>query len=197
MNNVHLFELINAPPGLDPLRLLLATGLAQWAVYPVALVLGTAWVRGDRAARAELLQLLTATLFALAFTQAVSHAWPQPRPFALHLGTQYLAYGNDPGLPSGHTTALWALAVAALGTRCYAVWGFPLLALGLVVGLSRVYLGVHFPFDIGAALPVAVAGALVERALRGPLRPLLERGLDLYDRLALAVHTKLHWSGKA
>ncbi|HET6598866.1 MAG TPA: phosphatase PAP2 family protein [Burkholderiaceae bacterium] len=193
MNNVHLFELINASPGLDPVHLLLAMFLAQWVIYLVALALAVAWVRGDHASRGELLQMLTATLIAL----LIAHTWPQPRPFALHLGTQYLAHGNDPGLPSDHATALWALALAALGTRRYPVWGFPLLALGLVVGLSRVYLGVHFPFDIAAALPVAVAGALAERALRGPLLPISERILNHYDRFTLALRAMLHGSNKA
>jgi len=197
MNNTHLFELINAAPGLDPVRLFVATILARWLIYAVPLVLAMAWVRGDRASRAELLQMLAATLIALAIAQVIAHVWPQQRPFALHLGTQYLAHGNDPGLPSDHATALWALAVAALGTRRYAVWGFPLLTLGLVVGLCRVYLGVHFPLDIAAALPVAITGALIERMLRRRLHPVGERIQDLYDRCALAVRTRLHGSNRA
>lgn len=197
MNNVHLFELLNASPRLDPASILLATVVAQWVIYLVALVLAVAWVLGDHASRGDLLHMLTATLLGLVLAEAISHTWPQPRPFALHLGTQYLAHENDAGLPSDHATALWALAVAALGTHRFAVWGLPLLALGLVVGLSRVYLGVHFPFDIVAALPVAVAGALAARALRRPLRPAFERILDLYDRLARAVRAQLHRSDRA
>ena len=196
MNNVHLFELINASPGLEPLRLVLATVLAQWVIYVVPLGLALSWVRGDDASRADLLHMMAATLAALALAELIRHLWPQQRPFALHLGTQYLAHADDGGLPSDHATALWSLALAALGTRRFAVWCFPLLALGLVVGLSRVYLGVHFPFDIAAALPVAVAGAMVARALRGPLLPVFARILGLYDRLVLGVRARLRGADK-
>lgn len=197
MDNAHLFELINAPAGLDAPHLLPALALAQWTVWLVALVLAAGWIRAGRASRAELLYLVVAALFAMLIALTVSVVWPQPRPFALHLGTQHLAHADDPGLPSHHTTAIWALAFAALGTRRHGAWGFPLLALGLVVGLSRVYLGVHFPYDVAAALPVAMAGALAERLMRETLHPLQTRILDAYDRCVLAVRAALRGSGKA
>jgi undecaprenyl-diphosphatase len=184
MNNLHLFQLINAPPGIDPVRLALAVVLAEWLIYLVPLVLAVAWVRGDRGVRADLLQLGLAVALALGLAQVVAHLWPQARPLALHVGTQYLSHSPDPGLPSDHVTLLWTLALASLRTRRFALWGFPLLALGLLVGWSRVYLGVHFPFDVLAALPVAWAGAVAAGALAGPLRPAMARVLSLYDRWA-------------
>lgn len=196
MNNLHLFELINAAPGLGPLPLALATLLARWVIYLIPLAMAVAWVRGDRTARRELLQIVLAVAIALGFAQIVSHVWPQPRPFALHLGVQYLAHDNDPGLPSDHVTVFWSVALAALASRKFALCSFPLLALGLLVGWSRVYLGVHFPFDIAAALPVALAGTLVALALRAPLRPAFERALSLYDGLAGSLRARLHPSRK-
>lgn len=191
MTNLHLFALINAPPGLSPLALALATALAQWVIYLVPIALVIAWVRADRSARRDLLQLLLAAAIALALARVVAHVWPQPRPFALHLGTQYLAHGNDPGMPSDHTTLFWSLALAALGLRRYAVWAFPMLAIGLLVGWSRVYLGVHLPWDILAAFPVALGGALAAKTLRPAVRPVAARLLHLYDGLVRRVRAKL------
>lgn len=191
MDNLHLFESINASPGLSPLRLALATALAEWVIYLVPLGLAVAWLRGDLARRTELLQMLLVVLLALLAATIVAHTWPLPRPFALHLGTQYLAHANDPGLPSEHVTVFWSLALAALATRRFAVWAFPLLAVGLLVGLSRVYLGVHFPYDILAALPVAFIAAIIGVALRKPLSPAVSRFLVLYDRTISLVGAKL------
>jgi undecaprenyl-diphosphatase len=184
LSNLHLFELINAPAGLGPLQLALATAVARWLIYLLPLALAAAWVRGDHPARRELLQVLVAVGVALALAQVVAHVWPQPRPFALHLGTHYLDHGSDPGLPSDHVTVFWSVALAALRTRRFAHWGLPLLAVGLLVGWSRVYLGVHFPLDVVAALPVAWAGSVAASALRVPLMPAFARVLWLYDRLA-------------
>jgi undecaprenyl-diphosphatase len=196
LNNLHLFELINAPPGLGPVLLGLATVLARWLIYLIPLVMAWAWARGDRSARRELLQIVLAVAIALGIAQIVTHLWPQPRPFALHLGTQYLAHDNDPGLPSDHVTVFWSVALAALASRKFALWSFPLLTLGLLVGWSRVYLGVHFPFDIAAALPVALAGTIVALALRAPLSPALEWALSFYDHCASSLRAKLQASRK-
>jgi undecaprenyl-diphosphatase len=187
MDNTHLFELLNAGPGLAPTKLLLATLLAKWLIVAVPVIMAWAWVCGSLSARAELLEILLAVVFALAVAQIVALAWPQPRPFTLHLGTQYLAHADDPGLPSDHVTVFWSLALSALLTRRFAPWGFPLLAVGLTVGWSRVYLGVHFPYDIFAALPVALAGALAAHGLRHRAAAGFTRLLDYDDRWRSAV----------
>ena len=197
MDNLHLFHLINAGPGLGSVQRGIAVALAEWAIYLLPPGMAIAWVRGDREARRELLQTLLAALLALGLAQVVSHVWPQPRPFALHLGTQYLAHGDDAGLPSDHVTVFWSLALAALGTQRFSVWGFPLLAAGLVVGWARVYLGVHFPFDILGAFPVALSAALVAQGLKRPLRPAFDRIASLYDRLVGRAAAKPGPSPKA
>jgi undecaprenyl-diphosphatase len=191
MDNLHLFELINASPGLSPLRLALATTLAQWVIYLLPLGCGLAWFVGDRAARHELLHMLLVVLLALLAAAVVAHGWPQPRPFALHVGTQYLAHADDPGLPSEHVTVFWSLALAALATRRFAVWAFPLMAVGLLVGVSRVYLGIHFPYDVLAAAPDALLAAALGIALRKPLSPVVSRIVVLYDRAARLVAARL------
>jgi undecaprenyl-diphosphatase len=184
LDNHHLFQLINAPAGLGSVTLWLATALAEWLIYLIPVAMGIAWVRGDHGSRHELLQMLTAVVLALAVGQLIAFVWPQPRPAELHLGRQYLQHSADPGLPSDHVTVFWTLAFAALVSVHYATWGFPLLALGLVVGWSRVFLGVHFPYDVAAALPVACIGVAAARIARRPLLPAVARILHSYDRLA-------------
>jgi undecaprenyl-diphosphatase len=191
MGNLQLYELINASPGAGAAQLAFAIAVAQWLIYVVPAAMVLAWMRAGTGLRRDLLQLLLAAVLALALAQLVVHLWPQPRPFALHLGTQYLPHGADPGLPSDHVTVFWSLGIAALGIRRLAVWGLPLLAAGLLVGWSRIYLGVHFPFDILAALPVAAIGAAASRALRKPMAPLVAWLLCTYDRSQKAVWSRL------
>lgn len=183
INNVHLFALINAAPGLLAWPLALVRVLAVGLVFALPLRLALAWVRGDLVARRELCEMLLAVALALALAQLVALVWPQPRPAALHLGQQYLAHAQGSGLPSLHVTMFWSLGLAALVTRRFGLWALPLLSLGLAVGWSRVYLGAHMPYDVLAAAPVALAGAMLARLLRPELAPFVVRWLYLYDRL--------------
>lgn len=184
MDDLHLFELINAPAAVHPTRLLLALLVARWAVWLVPLGALLLWARGDAVTRRELVAVALAALWAGAIAEALRLVWPHPRPAALRLGTQYLAHAGDSGLPSDQATVVWALALAVLRTQRLSVWCFPLLTAGLVLGLSRVYVGVNFPYDILAALPVAALGALAAGATRRWSAPIADRFVAFHDRCA-------------
>lgn len=180
--NLHLFELINAGGNPAWMALESARIVAQWLVLLVPVVWLIAWVGGRERVRGELLYLLLGAVLALGIAQLVGVVFPSPRPFALHLGHQYLPHADDPGLPSDHVTLLWSLAFGVLGVAEISWLVFPLLAVGLLVGWARIYLGVHFPLDIAAAMPVAALGAGMAWAMRGPLLRRARPCLMHYDR---------------
>ena len=70
--------------------------------------------------------------------------------------------------PSGHATVAFACATVLALAVPRLRW--PLYALAALIAFSRVYVGVHYPFDViaGAVLGVALARAL--RMLAGVLR---------------------------
>jgi membrane-associated phospholipid phosphatase len=83
----------------------------------------------------------------------------QPRPFELVPGIN-LVQETGYGLPSGHAQSavlLWGLLTHAGRKRW--LWA-PASALMLLIGFSRVYLGVHFPTDV-------LAGWLIGAVLLG------------------------------
>ena len=67
---------------------------------------------------------------------------------------------GDASFPSGHTAVSFAAA-----TAIYAInkkWGIAAYAFAVLMGFSRLYLGVHFPLDVfGGALVGTVAAKLV------------------------------------
>ena len=74
---------------------------------------------------------------------------------------------HDPSMPSGHAMMAFAGAVVLAAVLPRMRW--PLLALAAGVGLSRVYLGVHYPSDVlaGALLGAAIGAAAVWLLARG------------------------------
>jgi undecaprenyl-diphosphatase len=79
--------------------------------------------------------------------------------------------------PSGHAMGAMTMAAVLAALAWHTRWRWPVLiaagAFGLLVGASRVYLGVHFPSDILAGWTAAVAWTTGVYAVvfRGTLRP--------------------------
>lgn len=65
--------------------------------------------------------------------------------------------------PSGHATA--AMGVAFVHAVNFPAFGWPLLLLAVLVGVSRVRLGVHYPGDVLAGQLIGIATGAMVRAL--------------------------------
>lgn len=99
---------------------------------------------------------------ALAIASVMARIVDRPRPFVAHPGGVHLfvAHAADPGFPSDHTTAAFAIGVALL--LRFRAWGIVTLVAAAILAVGRVALGIHYPTDVlaGAALGSAVAIAM-------------------------------------
>ncbi len=158
-----LFRALNLAgtnPALD--AVMVALSLASTA-YVLALLAIPIWWRGRREAAFDLVFLLG---LAVVVTEAIKFAVGRPRPCGTLPDVRTLAgFGCDaefdPAFPSGHASRAFA-AAALLGLRFRGRGGGAALAFAALAGLSRIYLGVHWPTDVlgGAALGVGLALAL-------------------------------------
>jgi undecaprenyl-diphosphatase len=85
-------------------------------------------------------------------------------PHGVHLFSSHAA---DPGFPSDHATAAFAVAVAILLRK--RGWGVAALVAAAILSVGRVALGFHYPSDVlaGAALGAAAALTFWSPILRG------------------------------
>jgi undecaprenyl-diphosphatase len=144
--------------------------LSAWWVKGVAIaaVGGLADLRRRPRAVPWTAALATVALLAASLTSALlKDALDRVRPaLAEPAVTALVPIPGDASMPSGHaaTAAAAAGVVALLHPRLR----LPLLALVAAIGLSRVYLGVHYPSDVlaGLALGAGVAWLTVAAARR-------------------------------
>ena len=160
--NTHLFLLLNAAAGLHGDALWVATAIAEYLIWLVPLGLTVLWLFGKCVDRHAAVKALAAGLIALGVNQLIALLWFHPRPFMAGIGHTYLPHVADSSFPSDHVTLLLAAGLALWTSgaiRARRVAGV-LLAASLPVAWARIYLGVHFPFDMLGALSVAV-GVLI------------------------------------
>jgi undecaprenyl-diphosphatase len=160
-----------------------------------ALVVCFVLARGYRrrgAQRAVVAAGLSAGL-ALALAQLISRAVDRPRPFVadpsgVHVFAHHVA---DPGFPSDHATAAFAIAVAILLRNRR--WGALTLVAAAVLAVGRVGMGVHYPSDVlgGAALGSACALVLWHPQVRAALHRLADLAGGLLDSALAAAGARV------
>ena len=110
------------------------------------------------------LRLGVASGIATAFSQTLKRSLTRARPDVSIAGFEPLAANPDRfSFPSGHTAAAFGVAVAFAGEPYGAGPMALLLAVG--IGLSRVYLGAHYPLDVGAGAFLGAIAGLIARLL--------------------------------
>ncbi len=110
------------------------------------------------------LALLSAILSRGIFTELIRFFYYRPRPFLVLNFTPLIVEMNEGAFPSGHMSFYLALIlpVFLINKR----WGWRLTAGVLLMGLARVFIGVHWPADIlGGIVTALVSFYLVKKYL--------------------------------
>jgi undecaprenyl-diphosphatase len=134
--------------------------------------------------RASVAAVLSAGL-GLAVGKVISELVDRARPFVADPHGVHLFSGHaaDPGFPSDHATAAFAIAVAILLRK--RGWGIAALVAATVLAIGRVALGVHYPSDVlaGAVLGSAAALTLWVPPLRRRIDALADAVGSRWDRI--------------
>lgn len=168
--NAGAFRALNLA-GSHPVLDAIMVGLTLvGTAYLLAILAVPLYARGHKEVAFDVLAAIVVTLVA---TELVRIALAVPRPCQVLSDARTVAFlgcPEDPAFPSGHASRAFGIA-ALLAFRLPARFG----ALGFVaaglIGLSRVYLGVHWPADVlaGAALGIGL-GLCVEVLARRSAR---------------------------
>jgi undecaprenyl-diphosphatase len=125
---------------------------------------GIYFLFADREKKKKLI-IFSLIAFALSFLMAVAgrQIYDNPRPFVVEEFTPLIPHSPDNGFPSDHTLLASAIASVILFFNIHlGIW---LWLMAGIVGLSRVYVGVHHFIDVIASALMALISALAAYAI--------------------------------
>jgi undecaprenyl-diphosphatase len=103
---------------------------------------------------------VVASGLAVTVAAVIARIVDRPRPFVAHPQIHlFLAHAPDPGFPSDHATA--AFAIAGVLLLRLGRWALPVLLAAVALAVSRVLVGVHYPNDVLAGALLGTAAALL------------------------------------
>ncbi len=146
---------------------------------------------GEKGKKVSIIGLL-ALILANIVVYELKYLVAEPRPFlALSNVHQLVSESEIYSFPSGHTASSFAVAVVIglkykfnLRGRDYS-WLYPLIAFSILIGFSRIYIGVHYPLDVVFGAIVGILSAAI--ALKLGDNSFVDKiaGLPLWDRLPI------------
>jgi undecaprenyl-diphosphatase len=171
--NSALFDAINDLAGHTALADDLVKVAARYLVFAIAAGVAICWVigRGRQRAvnQAMVVDAVVAASLGLATASLIQHFYVHPRPFVERQDVILLInHSADASLPSEHAVVAFSLAGAALWARRLLL-GSGLLLAAAALGFARIYTGLHYPADIGAAAGVGLLASFFAVGLAGPL----------------------------
>lgn len=175
----QLFFMLNASSDEWGVMPAIAFVAAKMIIYLIPLHLIMIWVLGDRSVRRQALILFGALLTGLAISYIIGIVMPTQRPYLIPIGHALVEHRSSPSFPSNHGLIMFTYAITM---AMLAHWRHALVigAAGLMVAWARIYVGVHFPFDMAGAVIVGAVAAWL--ALRFD-RVFGARLLDFAERL--------------
>ncbi len=158
-----IFNWFNALAGQKTWLDVLGIICSDFLIFSVPLIIVLVYFFSRR--REKIIPVLLKIIFAFILTCLINYALKgvvaRPRPFVSHVGVYRLAKLfadlKDYSFPSNHTAAVFVMAIGVLFD--WKKFGLILLIPATLVGLGRIFVGVHYPSDVlaGAAIALAIS----------------------------------------
>lgn len=164
MDNVDLFFLIfnlrNQSVLLDNLMIFGARYLILVAFLLFFILAVKGSIKEKKAFLISILALPVATLIIMGIHLFIV----EPRPFVTYHLTPLYTYNPDASFPSRHASFIAVLAFSYIYFK--SKWALLFLIFMIWVGISRIYVGIHYPLDILGGFIVGIVSLVIALHLK-------------------------------
>ncbi|MBU8918956.1 undecaprenyl-diphosphatase [Bacillus sp. FJAT-29953] len=187
--NYKLFQAINQNAGHHHFLDGLMVFVTKDALLIYALVLLLMWFIGKEKYKYTVVFAAITGGLGLFINFILGHIYYEPRPFVTHHVNLLIQHTKDSGFPSDHSTGAFSLALAVLWRKHRKI-GFGMLLFAILTGISRVYVGHHYPFDVLASVIVALITSRFVYAFSSVFKPIARIIISTYNRIPLFPKTE-------
>jgi len=159
--------------------------LAEYMVYIFALIILAYWFTGSRKSRMMVIQAMVAFVIAEVIGKIAGKFHLNYQPFAVLPDVNKLVdHAVDNSFPSDHTILFFSI--------CFSFWlvrkktGWLWLILALCIAISRIWVGVHYPFDVAVGALIGCISAVISYWLV-PKFSFIRQLLTQYERVEKQV----------
>lgn len=139
--------------------------LSDFLIYAIPLIIFLIYFLSKKRKKIgrTAVKIISAVILVAIVEYITNHVVARPRPFITHNEiyqlAKFFASPTDFSFPSGHTALAFAMAISVLVD--WKKFGLILLIPALLIGLSRIFVGVHYPADILAGIITAILAVLI------------------------------------
>lgn len=182
MTSVVTTGLLAGPPFLDAIMKFAAVALA-W-ILPVTLL--SLWFATEDTKRESVFIFVAIVVsLLLSYGMGLFHSHPAP-----YMSQQTLLSGApENSFPSQHTTVIFAFTWPFFYFGRWRI-GIAALCLATVLGISRVYVGLHYPIDIVGGIVASLVGFTVVYIGRDAVFRIAEHCVTIEQRCWAVVRTE-------
>ncbi|MGE7917134.1 undecaprenyl-diphosphatase [Lysinibacillus xylanilyticus] len=183
--NYEVFQWINDLAGRFPFLdkgMIFITNSVPYVVIVFMLFL---WFTGNKEKREEkqytAMYIVFTCLLGLALNAILHFVYYHPRPFVTHHVHQLVPHAVDSSFVSDHAVLVFSVACTLLLRKDS--WKYPVLVWAIIVGISRIFVGVHYPADVIGGALLSLGASIVVMQFSKKLEPIVQVLFNIYKKL--------------